>query len=238
MDIGTAKPSEQIRKEIPHHLIDILDPKESYTASDFVRDAEIAISNILKDGHFPVVVGGSSMYVWALSHGLHDSPGANQELRARSPDKLELLKLLENVDSEAAQQLADGPRHRILRAYEIISSTGMSYQEWQKQGVVEPQYSYEFFILECDREELYERINRRVDKMFDQGLVDEVTNLRQNGVKRDDQSQKAIGYRQTHAYLDGEIDYEETVRLIKRDSRRYAKRQMTWNRTKFTVSTS
>lgn len=230
MDIGTDKPSTALRRRVPHHLVDILDPADRYTAGRFVRDAETAIRAILEKGSRPLVCGGSGMYLWALVEGLHEAPPADEELRGRNPTREELLALVRGLDPAAEAALAAEPRHRLIRAVEILRGTGQSLAEWRATPRRKPAFEYEVFALLPERDALYARIDARVDEMMVRGFVEEVRGLKERGITPELPSQKAIGYRELHRHLAGEIDLPAAVALIKRNSRRYAKRQLTWLR--------
>lgn len=233
MDVGTAKISKKAREEVPHHLIDILEPDEPFGAGEFVRRAELAIEEILSRGGLPMVAGGSMMYLWALVNGLNVSPPRDEAFRAENLSREELLAEISRLDPKSSVKFLEETRPRLIRAVEILRGTGMTYEEWSKQAATPPRYQYLQIRPDYDRSELYERINLRVDEMLAGGLIDEVKALRGRGISAAEQSQRGIGYREAHLYLDGEIDYAELVRLTKRNTRRFAKRQLTWIRKYF-----
>jgi len=233
MDIGTGKPSPEIRRMMRHHLIDICDPTESYTAGRYARDAEVAITEVLEQKGRPVVCGGSGLYLAALIEGLHELPRADDELRALSLSRDELLARLALSDSEAASELRDAPSQRLTRAIEIVEGTCMALSVVRKVPKTAPRFRFHVHIQAPPRDQLYRQINDRVDRMVAEGLIDEVLSLREKGITPEMVSQKAIGYREAHQFLDGAIPQEEMVRLIKRNTRRYAKRQETWIRNRF-----
>lgn len=220
---------------MPHHLIDVCDPSESYTAGRYARDAEAAIAEVIGQNGIPVVCGGSGLYLAALIEGLHDLPGANEELRQLALAREDLLARLALSDSEAAFELREAPSQRLTRAIEIVEGTGMALSEARKMPKTAPRYRFTVHILAPPRDQLYQNINERVDRMMEDGLVDEVKKLRERGIGPDRVSQRAIGYREAHQFLDGMITMEEMVRLIKRNTRHYAKRQETWIRNRFRV---
>lgn len=229
MDIGTAKPSAEIRERLPHHLVDILDPVESYSAGRFASDAEKALEDILSRDRLPVICGGSGLYISALVDGLHDLPTASTSSRDKIPDREELLESIRERDPAAADELRDAPSHRLMRTLEILlAGSGRTLAEIRSGHRHKSRFSFALHTLSIERSELYRRINARVEKMFAAGLVEEVEALRARGVRPDMVSQKAIGYREVHQFLEGVIDRPEMVRLVQRNTRRYAKRQETW----------
>ncbi|MEK8023988.1 MAG: tRNA (adenosine(37)-N6)-dimethylallyltransferase MiaA [Candidatus Hydrogenedentota bacterium] len=233
MDIGTAKPSAEIREQLPHHLVDILDPVESYSAGRFAADAETALADILSRHRLPVICGGSGLYISALVEGLHDLPTATPSSRDKVSDREELLESIRERDPAAADELRDAPSHRLVRTLEVLAGSGRTLAELRSGQRHKSRFSFALHTISLDRSELYRRINARVERMFAGGLVEEVEALRARGVRPDMVSQKAIGYREVHEFLEGVIDRPEMVRLVQRNTRRYAKRQETWIRNKF-----
>lgn len=231
MDIGTAKPSAEERARVPHHLLDIISPEQNFTASDFRRKAAAAIADINSRGMKPIVVGGTGLYIRALLEGLVDSPTGDPELRkqfAEVPGE-ELLQRLFLVDPETASRLHQNDRVRITRALEVFSQTGRPISAFRSEHAFSGAY-YDALkmAIKVERQELYGRIDRRVEQMLRDGLVGEVRSLVASGYDLELKSMRAIGYKEIFAHLAGEITLDEAVTLIKRDSRRYAKRQMTW----------
>ncbi len=235
MDVGTAKPSPQDRILVKHNLVDIVDPLETYSAGRFMREAEEAIRKVEKEGRIPLVLGGSGLYLSALIDGLHDAVEADPELRAAGSGREELLERLRAADPEAAGELEDAPRPRILRAVEIVEAAGETLANLRRAPRRAPAFRYRVMRLVVERPELHRRIEERTGAMFQAGLVDEVTRLRGEGVPADAPSQRAIGYREIHRLLDGEIDLAEARRLVERNTRRYAKRQETWFRNRMRI---
>ncbi len=235
MDIGTAKPSLELRSRIPHHLIDIVAPDVNFSAADFRREASHAITDITSRGKRVFIAGGTGLYLKALLLGLVDSPsGAGMlrrelEERARKDGNEALLAELARIDPVTAERLHPHDLVRIIRALEVYYLTGRPIsRERSGHG-----FSGDFFRtlkigLTMERRELYERINLRVDEMFAAGLVEEVRGLLARGFTPDLKAMRAIGYSQICAHLGGAYPLDEAARLIKRDTRRYAKRQMTW----------
>lgn len=232
MDIGTAKPSRELRARLPHHCIDIVEPTDYFSAGTYARVAEQILANLLKSGQIPIICGGSGLYLSALIDGLAASPGPDPVLRSAGLSREELLERLFALDAAAADELKAGPIHRIIRAIEIVSGTGYALSVWRRASRPRPAFRYRIFALTPPREMLYDSINRRVDAMMLAGFVDEVRGLRDRGIGPSLQSQRAIGYRELHRFLDGELELTSATELTKRNSRRLAKRQMTWIRGK------
>jgi tRNA dimethylallyltransferase len=231
MDVGTAKPQGEARARVPHHLLDIVSPEQNFTASDFRREATAVISDIHGQGLKPIVVGGTGLYIRALLDGLVDSPTGDPALRLQfaETDGEELLLRLSLVDPETASRLHPNDRVRIIRALEVFSQTGRPISAFRLEHAFSGAY-YDTckLAIKVEREELYRRIDKRVDLMLQDGLVNEVRSLLASGFTRELKAMRAIGYKEILAYLAGETTLDEAVSLIKRDTRRYAKRQMTW----------
>jgi tRNA dimethylallyltransferase len=237
MDIGTAKPSREEREIVPHHLIDILEPDQEYSAALFRKQAEPIIAALHKTQTPTFVVGGTGLYFKALTRGLFQGPGAHPELRqalkekAAREGKAALHQELECLDPAAAARIHRGDTFRIILALEVYSQSSMPISLLQEEhGFMEAPYKLLKIGLLWGREELYCRIDARVDQMIASGWTEEVQSLLQRGYFRDLKAMKAIGYRHLTAHLHGEKSFAETVDLIKRDTRRFAKRQMTWFR--------
>ena len=235
MDIGTAKPSKELRLRVPHHLIDIADPDQDFSASDFRRKAAKAIADIAGRGKRVFIVGGTGLYIKALLQGLVDSPSGAGEIRleleeeARRHGNEALLRELASVDPVTAERLHPNDLVRIIRALEVYRMTGNPIsQQRSSHGFSEDYYCALKLGLTAERRELYERIDRRVERMMGDGLVDEVQALLEHSFSPHLKALRSIGYRQICAYLAGEYSLDEGVRLIQRDTRRYAKRQLTW----------
>jgi len=235
MDIGTAKPDLITRQLVPHHLLDLVDPIEPFSAASFQSAASSAIDDITRRGRRVFVVGGTGLYIKALLQGLVDSPSGAGEVRreleelARKVGKEEMLRLLAQVDPESAARLHPNDLVRIIRALEVFRLTGRTISaDRSAHGFGESRYRVLKLGINVDRQKLYERIDSRVDQMIDQGLEDEVRALLARGFTRDLKSLRSIGYKEFCACLAGECDRTEAIRLIKRDTRHYAKRQLTW----------
>lgn len=230
LDIGSAKVKKEEMKNVPHHLIDIVSPNESFTAFDMTEAIKEKIGEIYTRNHLPIVVGGTSLYVKSLILNYnYGGVGVDEEYRKELKEILEkegtekLAKMLEKEDKDAFEKIDKHNPQRLIRALEIARFKG---EKKTDEKIIDPLV----FALVLDRQKLYERINKRVDMMLESGLVDEVKSLLDNGVKKDSQSMHAIGYKEVIAYLDNEISYERMVELIKQHSRNYAKRQLTFLR--------
>lgn len=236
MDIGTAKPPGELRRRIPHHLIDIADPREPYSAGSFVRDAELAIAAIRARGRVPVVVGGTHFYVRALLHGLFVEPPKDPALRARleadwDADPAAVRTLLQTVDPESAARIPPRDRQRTLRALEVGLVAGRPMSElWRTQQPTAAARDHVMLGIVPPRAELHARIEARVGSMLAAGLLDEVRSLLLQGVPRGAQALKAIGYRECARVLDGEWSVDRARDEMTVATRRLAKRQLTWLR--------
>ncbi len=231
MDIGTAKPSLEERRGIPHHLIDIVSPDEDFSCADYKRLAEEAIHDVLSRGKPPIFCGGTGLYLDAVLRGSNFSPtvpeGLREELQQEDPEVL--WKELLAVDPEAAATMHQNNVKRVIRALEIYRGTGKTKTEWDRLSQ-QNESSYETLIVGLDyqnRQTLYDRINLRVDLMLEQGLVEEVKNI---ALDRSSTAAQAIGYKELYLWLDGHVSCEEAVALLKKNTRHYAKRQLTWFR--------
>ena len=236
LDIGTAKPSKAEMQKCPFHLIDIIEPGERYSAFNFIDDAEKAIKAINKRGSIPILVGGTGLYLRALTDGVVEIEESDFSIRDRlekefdiNPDKL--FEKLQLIDPLEAAKIHPNNRHRIIRALEIFKLTGKSKSELMTTGKYKKsQFDFRYLCLAPPRDMLYERINNRVDKMLKEGLLEEIETLIKTGWKEKLAASKVIGYSEFLEYYEGNISLDETVLLIKQNSRRYAKRQMTWFR--------
>lgn len=241
MDIGTAKVTEEEMEGVPHHLIDIKNPEESFSVAEFKSLVREKIAEITSRGKLPIVVGGTGLYVQSVLYDYQFSEApADEEFRARLEKKAAeegneaVHRELAELDPEAAEQLHPNNVRRVIRALEIVKSTGMPLAENQKSTQPELLYNASIIGLTMDRELLYERINRRVDIMVEEGLVAEVKKFYDEGL-RDCQSIQAIGYKEFYSYFDGNATLEDSVDMLKQNTRRYAKRQLTWFRNKMDV---
>ena len=230
-DVATAKPTKEEQDGVPHHLIDIVEPEYDYSVAEFSDDARKAIFDIISRGKTPIVAGGTGLYFRVLLEN-YDLPRveANPELRAELElrEKEELLEELKAQDSVSYEKLKESNKRRIVRALEVIKVLGVPFSE--ACGVKDPEFDVEWIAPKINsREELYERINLRVDKMVECGLIEETQFLlRKHG--RIKNFVDTIGYREILSYLDGETSLEEALEKLKQHSRNYAKRQLTWFR--------
>jgi len=235
MDIGTAKPDLAERAGIPHHLIDLVEPGQPFSAADFAEAARQAISAINARGRRPVIVGGTGLYIRALLHGLVDSPSGDDQVRrdlhneARERGNQALFAELLQVDPELAQRIHPNNLVRIIRGLEVFRLTGIPLSRHQlEHGFSGQHYDSLQIGIRVDRRELYARIEARVDRMLAGGLLAEVQGLLDQGYGPEQKAMNSIGYKETAAFLAGEYSLDEAVRLIKRNTRHYAKRQLTW----------
>lgn len=232
LDIGSAKVTKEEADGIVHHLIDIVSPESEYSAGDYAKDAEKAISEIAKKSKIPIVVGGTGMYITSLLFEPGVTCGKDEKYRKELEELGEkygspyLHKMLEKVDPESAKLIHENHQTRIIRALEIFHVSGKKKSE-QKSSVL-PKYDYLLFGLTADREILYDRINKRVDKMLDSGLLSEVQGLINSGITDKNQCMQGIGYKETYNYLTGKTNKEEFITKLKQASRNYAKRQITY----------
>lgn len=235
LSVGTAKPSFEERTTVPHHFVHEIRLEDPFSAGRFARLANERIRSIRARGRTALVVGGSTLYLHALQHGLAEIPEIDPDLReslnARLVDEgpQRLYDELEAVDPAYACTLDPTKTQRLVRGLEVYHGTGRPLSHFHDQ-TPEPPFRYHTVVLQRPRPQLYDRINRRVDAMLRRGLLHEVRRLVRRGAPLDAAPLRTIGYREPLRYLREEIDYEEMVRLIKRDSRRYAKRQLTWFR--------
>lgn len=239
MDIGSAKATREDRERVPHHLIDILDPEEPFTVSDFKRLAEAAIADIAGRGRVPILVGGTGLYIDSVILNMTFTEGGNDpdyriqlSRLAGSLGNESVHALLREVDSVSAERIHPNNLKRVIRALEVYRKTGRPFSEFRDEDAFNPSYDVEYYFLNRNRESLYADIDRRVLRMMDAGLVEEVKMLKERGLTRAHQSMQGIGYKEILAYLDGEVTLEEAVEMIQRFSRNYAKRQLTWFRRK------
>jgi tRNA dimethylallyltransferase len=235
MDIGTAKPDARERAMARHHMVDVADPDEDFDAARFATMADRIIDDLDAQGKTAIVAGGTGFYLKALLHGLFRGRAANHEvvakLEAEASDGADLHARLQGLDPASAARIHPNDLFRVVRALEVVETTGRPISSLQQDhGFGEERYQSLKFGLYMDREKLYQRIEKRVDLMLEQGLVDEVRGLIDRGYSPDLKSMQSIGYRHVCDYLSGKFTYEESVRLLKRDTRRYAKRQFTWFR--------
>lgn len=238
MDIGTAKPTPEDQAAAPFHLIDVVDPDEQFSVAEFKRLAGEAIDDILERGRLPLLVGGTGLYVKAVTSGMNipavlPDTELRQELKAEAEryGGEHILAKLREIDPQTAERLHPRDTKRIIRAIEVHSSTGVPLSELHRLAPsADVPYRVELYGLDAGRQELYNRIERRIDRQIEAGLVREVQDLLDRGYSRDLPAMKGLGYKQIAAYLAGECDLADAVELLKRDTRRFAKRQLTWFR--------
>ncbi len=233
MDIGTAKPTKEQLSQVKHHMIDIIEPSEGYSVGRYIREVRPIIERLHSLQKVPLVVGGTGLYIKAMTRGLFEAPEANPELRKqlkeieqRSPGTL--YAELQRLDPQKAKELSPADLRRIIRALEVIITAKKPISLLQRELTSPLPYQFYKIGLTRDRKELYRIIERRVEEMFHRGLVEEVERL----LKRSptEVALQAIGYKEVIAYLRGEADLEETIRAVKKATKRYAKRQFTWFR--------
>lgn len=238
MDIGTAKVTKEEAQGIKHYLIDCVSPNERYTVSDFKKDSEKAIKEILSKGKTPIIVGGTGLYVNSLIYGIE-----YQEMEFDINYRTELMDIAsteeglnslyekaKEIDSEAMKIISKNDKKRIIRVLEIYKATGKNKTEQEKLSrQKEVEYDYKVFVVNMDREKLYNRINKRVDLMIENGLIEEVKRI-YNKYNEFPTAMQGLGYKEVVEYLQHEISKEEMIEKIKQESRHYAKRQITWFR--------
>ena len=236
MDIGTAKPTAEQRRAVYHHLIDVVEPDQPYSVGDYLRDARAALDGILAAGGMPLVVGGTGLYIRALTRGLFHGPPADLALRERllrrdADEPGILYSDLVSVDPDAAIKIHPNDLRRTVRALEVYYLRDRRISDFQREhGFRETSQSFRLVFLARSRTELYPRIERRVDEMIAAGLEAEVKTLMDRGYRPDLPSMQGLGYKQFLEHFQGTVTRDEAIALLKRDTRRYAKRQFTWFR--------
>ena len=238
MDIGSAKVTPEEMEGVPHYLIDVLEPGQEFNVVVFQELAKQAAAKIYSRGHIPIVVGGTGFYIQALVYDIdfteNDEDTAFRrtlEEQAKREGAEALYERLRAVDPESCESIHAHNIKRVIRAIEFYEKTGKKISEHNReQRQNDSPYNFAYFVLNDDRERIYERINGRVDLMMAQGLVEEVRALRESGCRKDMVSMQGLGYKELLSYLEGETSLEEAVYLIKRDTRHFAKRQLTWFR--------
>ena len=236
MDIGTAKPSVKQREEVRHHMIDIVEPSETYSVGRYIEEVVPVIDSLHKKGKIPIIAGGTGLYIKAMTRGIFSGPSADWKLReelAALEEEQEgsLYSYLQELDPEAASKVMPADKRRVVRAIEVCLKTRQGISELQQKLTSPLPYEFIKIGLTRDRKELYKIIEGRVDEMMKAGLVNEVKNLIHPSTRspiHQLSSIQAIGYKEIAMHLKGEFPLEEAVRLIKRNTKRYAKRQFTW----------
>lgn len=236
MDIGSAKITQEEMDGVPHHLIDILEPWEEFNVVVFQQKCKEAITGIYERGHIPILTGGTGFYIQAVLKDIDftendDNTEYRTQLEELGKEKgAEYLhNMLKEIDPESAETIPVNNKKRVIRALEFFNFTGRKISEHNKEEALkEPAYNFCYFVLNDDRDKLYERIDMRVDIMLKNGLEDEVYHLLEKGCARDMVSMQGLGYKEMIDYLEGKITLEEAIYIIKRDTRHFAKRQITW----------
>ena len=238
MDIGSAKVTKEEMGGIKHYLIDVLEPDEEFHVVRFQQMAKEAMAEIYQEGKIPILTGGTGFYIQSV---LYDIDFTSQQEDIAYRERLEQLAkeqgnealhaMLQEVDPVSAEKIHANNVKRVIRALEFYEKTGMPISEHnEKEAAKESPYTFCYFVLKDDRQRLYDRIELRIDQMLEQGLVDEVRKLKEKGYHKEMVSMQGLGYKEILAWLDGEISYEEAVYILKRDTRHFAKRQLTWFR--------
>lgn len=236
LDIGTAKPGQEQLSKVKHHFINNLEPDQYFNASIFEKEATEVINSLLEKNIIPIVVGGSGLYIRALIDGIFDSSDADSEVRSRLKEKKEkhgiesLYAELKEVDSVSASRMLPQNWKRVTRALEVFYSTGKPIWQHHSEQISERDFKFSQYGLNWERDTLYRNIENRVDNMIAAGLVEEVRTLLNAQYSKDINALNTVGYKEIISYLKGEISLELAIGLIKRNTRRYAKRQMTWFR--------
>lgn len=236
MNIGTAKPEKEEMQGIPHYMLDFVSPEERYSVADYNKEAKKRIKEILEKGKVPIVVGGTGLYIETLIYeieflNIETDLEYRKELEKIAEEKgLEYLyNKAQKIDKTAMEKISINDKKRILRVLELYHQTGKTKTQLDKESRKEPEYDYKLFAIDMDREILYNRINKRVDIMIEKGLVQEVKNICEK-YNEFPTAMQGLGYKEVVEYLEGQATYEEMIEKIKIESRRYAKRQLTWFR--------
>ncbi len=236
LDIGTAKPTLREQTGIPHHLIDIFEPNVLISAGKYRDLATKTVHDIVSRGKLPIFVGGSGMYIKAIIHGIFKQSKSDPEIRNRLLHEIKekgnalLYNRLVDVDPDSATKIHLNDSKRITRALEIFEITGKPASQLYKNQVPDPAFPTKIFVFHMKRDELYKRINQRVDQMLNEGLIDETQNMIDQGHRDALDTIKTIGYQEVIQYLDNTVSLEEMTENLKQNTRRYAKRQLTWFR--------
>ncbi len=237
MDIGTAKPTPEQRKLVYHHLIDVVEPNQPYSVGDYLRDARSAINGIIASGGLPIIVGGTGLYIRALTRGLFQGPAADLDLRERLLNREAegpagtLYSDLVKVDPEVAVRIHPNDLRRTVRALEVYYLRDRKLSDFQREHAFnEKPFRFHMVFLVRSRSELYPRIEQRVNRMIETGLENEVKTLMNHGYSPELASMQGLGYKHFLNHFLGKTSWEEAVALLKRDTKRYAKRQFTWFR--------
>ncbi|WP_174715207.1 tRNA (adenosine(37)-N6)-dimethylallyltransferase MiaA [Lacrimispora sphenoides] len=236
MDIGSAKIKKEEMDGVPHYLIDVLDPEEEFNVTVFQKMAKEAVEEIYSHGHIPIVAGGTGFYIQALLYDIDFTENGEDTSIRMELEKLGqergaefLHNLLRDIDPDSADEIHENNMKRVIRAIEYYRQTGERISEHNKrERQKKSPYDFLYYVVNTDRARLYERIDRRVDLMLKQGLVEEVMHLKDMGLTRDMVSMQGLGYKEILDYLQGIYTLEEAIYVLKRDTRHFAKRQITW----------
>ena len=236
MDIGSAKIKKEEMDGVPHYLIDVLDPEEEFNVTVFQKMAKEAVEEIYSHGHIPIVAGGTGFYIQALLYDIDFTENGEDTSIRMELEKLGqergaeyLHNLLRDIDPDSAEEIHENNLKRVIRAIEYYRQTGERISEHNKrEREKKSPYDFFYYVVNTDRARLYERIDRRVDLMLEQGLVEEVMHLKDMGLTRDMVSMQGLGYKEILDYLQGICTLEEAIYVLKRDTRHFAKRQITW----------
>jgi tRNA dimethylallyltransferase len=236
LTIGTAKPPIEQLQQVPHHFIDLLEPDQTFNAGQFQEQSRRVVDQVLDRHALPVIAGGTGLYVRALVDGFFEQPEISGTVRTQLEERLEregkeaLFNELRSVDPESAAGMDATKYRRVIRALEVYHETGTPISQFHRQHAVQQRYDSHWYGLLWDRAVLYHRIDRRVDRMMDEGFLDEVMRLKAMGFDDRFQSLQTVGYKEAFSYLRKEITKDRMIELMKQNTRRFAKRQMTWFR--------
>lgn len=237
MDIGSAKITKDEMQDVRHYLIDILEPEDEFNITVFQDYAKKAINDIYAEGKIPIIAGGTGFYIQSILYDIDFNDDASEDSEVRD-ELLALVKekgnqyvheMLKSIDVKAAKAIHPNDTKRVVRAIEYNRLTGLKISDHNEaENQKESIYNFKYFVINEDRDLLYENIDKRVDIMIDNGLVEEVTKLKDRGLTKDMVSMKGLGYKEILSYLEGEISLDDAIYIIKRDTRHFAKRQLTW----------
>lgn len=238
MDIGSAKILKEEMDGVVHHLIDFVEPSEEFSVSEFQTLAKKAIKEIQSKGKLPILAGGTGLYINSVICTMNFAEGEKNEEYRKELEEMALLKgndyvhsLLKDIDIESYNSIHPNNVKRVIRALEVYKQSGKPFSTFKEENSIYTcDYDVFYYVLNMDREKLYNRINLRVDIMMKKGLIEEVKTLKDMGLTSDNQSMKGIGYKEILSYLNGEIDLDTAIDMVKQGSRNYAKRQLTWFR--------
>ena len=238
MDIGSAKVSKEEIDNVPHHLIDVVDPSVNFSVADYKKNGEEAIKEIISKGSIPIIVGGTGLYINSLTCNMNFTEAEKDEEYRKELDELAekhgndyIHEMLKDIDPISYKEIHANNRKRVIRALEVYKLTGKPFSSYNAgEDFYKSDYDIYYYVLTMNRDRLYERINMRVDIMMDKGLLDECIRLKEMGYTSSMQAMQGIGYKEILYYLEGDIKLQEAINMIKQGSRNYAKRQLTWFR--------